>query len=323
MPRHTSSRLSAACGAARLTVLRPRPPLPSRRRLPDAPSAGSRGAAWGGEHRTGAQDRARGARDAHHQDAVARPRHPHLRHGVQRQVRSAAGWCRGGGMCRDWAWLSRTTWARARAMRPCSRTRPAAALTGVLHVSQARCQAAVHARDGQAGDGGLHPAHCSGLVRGLGLVRGAQLGQQHWGRRGRGLVLPADVHPVQQRPLGRARLRQLPVRRELRLLRQRHGARQLQPGVLLLQDLDDVRVRVRHVQLWPLARPAHARPSRKYLVSVNTWCLSAKQRGGWRVADMGAGGAEASARRNSCRHSCASGICGADAFAWVAQVCCG
>ena len=62
--------------------------------------------------------------------------------------------------------------------------------------------------------------------------------------------------------------------------RTRGGAGQLQPGVLLLQNLDDVRVRVRHVQLWPLARPAHARPSRKYLVSVNTWCLSAKQRGG-------------------------------------------
>jgi hypothetical protein len=32
----------------------------------------SRGGAWGGEHRAGAPDGARGASDAHHQDAVAR-----------------------------------------------------------------------------------------------------------------------------------------------------------------------------------------------------------------------------------------------------------
>ena len=89
---------------------------------------------------------------------------------------------------------------------------------------QAGHQAAVHSRDRQAGDGGLHTAYCSGLVRWLGLVWWAQSGEQHWGRR-RKLVLPADLHPVHQRPLGWARMRQLPVRRELRLLRERHGAR--------------------------------------------------------------------------------------------------
>ena len=141
---------------------------------------------------------------------------------------------------------------------------------------QAWHKALVHTRDRQEGHGGLHSTHRGWPHRGLRLERGAQFGQQHWGRRrwqrrrwlnGRVWhLLPADLHPVLQRHVGGSGLRQLPVRCQLKLLSRWHCSGQLQPGVLLLQDVDDVGVRVRQLLLRTLARSSYPRSARKQLV---------------------------------------------------------